>query len=651
MRIRSAAGAFLPWLLASALVDWVGTGLFLAVSVLFFVRVVGLSTVAVGLGLTIAALAAMPAVLPVGWLADRYGPRGVLVVVEVIQGAATAGYLAVHGWWSFLAVSFLVAVAQQAAPPLIQALVGELAAGERRTRILAVHRTVINVGIGAGGLMAGLILSSGMHGAFQVLLVADAVAFVLAAALLCALPGRPGTHIRTAPDRWKALRDRRLLALTGYDAVLSLWQPMLNVAFPLWLVTRTDAPVGLVGVLYAVAAGCAILLQYPASVLAATPRRALRGYAAAAVCLAMACLGFAAAPAGSGWVTIAIFAVSIVVLTVGEITQVGSAWTLSFAISPAADRTAYLAAFSMGRAFSRATGPLLMTGVVLALGKFGWIALAAVFAAAALVPVLAARRRAAAPAPAPPKEVMIRPQSPGIGAAGHSLAIQRHRSPDRPPVFTLFDREWDLVPDVYAPVYASSTRLFTQWLHYPEGGAMLEIGCGAGVTAVTAALSGCRRVVAVDINPAAVENTRLNITRHGVAERVRVLESDMYDALDPADTFDLIFWNSNFVEAPAGTAYESDLARAFYDPGYACHERYLAGAHRHLRPHGRLLLGFADLGNRDRLEEMAQRYRYRIGTLTDERRTTASGRTVTFQLLDFATLHPPSYSETKISSG
>ena len=37
--------------------------------------------------------------------------------------------------------------------------------------------------------------------------------------------------------------------------MLSLWQPMLNVAFPLWLVTRTDAPVGLVGILYAAAAG------------------------------------------------------------------------------------------------------------------------------------------------------------------------------------------------------------------------------------------------------------------------------------------------------------------------------------------------------------------------------------------------------------
>lgn len=201
----------------------------------------------------------------------------------------------------------------------------------------------------------------------------------------------------------------------------------------------------------------------------------------------------------------------------------------------------------------------------------------------------------------------------------------------------MFDREWDLVPEVFAPVYISSTRLFTQWLEYQEDGSMLEVGCGAGVTAVMAALSGCRSVVAVDINPAAVENTR-NAARHGAAERVHVFKSDMYDALDPAQTFDLIFWNSNFMAAPAGTAYDSDLARAFFDPGYACHERYLDGARRHLRSHGRLLLGFADLGNRERLEEIAKHHRYRTDTRFEERLTASSGQTATFQLLEFAML-------------
>jgi MFS family permease len=393
VRYASAIRGFLPWLLAAALVDWLGTGLFLAVSTIFFVRFVGLSVAEVGSGLTIAALAAMPLLVPVGRLADRYGPRNMLILVEIIQGAATAGYLVVHGWWGFLAVTFLVAVTQQAAPPLIQALVGELAAGERRTKILAVHRTVINIGLAVGGLASGVLLGSGLKDAFQVLLIADAAAFVIAAALVCALAKPRSARVRLPSDRKKALRDTRLLALTGYDAVMSLWQPMLNVAFPLWLITRSHAPVSLVGVLYGVACVCAIVFQYPASVLIATPAKALHGYTCAALCLAAASLGFAAAPAGPGWAAIALFTTSVIVLTFGEICQVGSAWTLSFAIAPAADRNAYLAAFGIGRSFGRSIGPFLMTGVVLAVGEAGWVALAAVFAGSALVPAVAARLR------------------------------------------------------------------------------------------------------------------------------------------------------------------------------------------------------------------------------------------------------------------
>lgn len=386
-----AIRGFLPWLLAAALIDWLGTGLFLAMSTVFFVRVVGLSVTEVGSGLTIAALAALPLIALVGRLADRYGPRDMLILTEVLQGAATAGYLTVHGWWGFLSVTFLVAVTQQAAPPLIQSLVGELAVEERRTKILAVHRTVINVGLSAGGLVAGLLLGLGLHHALQVLLIADAVAFAVAALVLCALPNPPGSRGRAVSGRWKALRDTRLLALSGYDALMSLWQPMLNVAFPLWLATRTRAPLSLVGVLYAAACLCAIFLQYPASVLTATPVRAMRGYSYAALCLSASSLAFAAAPLGPAWAAIALLTASVLVLTVGEIGQVSSAWTLSFAIAPPGNRNVYLATFSAGRSLSRAVGPLLMTGVVLALGEAGWIALAAVFAAASVLPVIATR--------------------------------------------------------------------------------------------------------------------------------------------------------------------------------------------------------------------------------------------------------------------
>lgn len=410
---RQAIRGFLPWLLAGAFIDWLGTGLFLAMSTVFFVRVVGLSVTEVGLGLTIAALAAMPLIALVGRLADRYGPRDMLILTEVLQGAATAGYLIVHSWPGFLLVTFLVAVTQQAAPPLIQSLVGNLAVGERRTKILAVHRTVINIGLSAGGLVAGLLLGLGLHHALQLLLSADAVAFAVAALMLCALPNPPGSRRRVVPGRWKVLRDTRLLALSGYDALMSLWQPMLNVAFPLWLITRTHAPLSLVGVLYAAACLCAIFLQYPASMLTATPIRAMRGYSCAALCLSASSLAFAAASLGPAWAAIGLLTTAVLVLTVGEIGQVSSSWTLSFAIAPADNRNVYLATFSAGRSLSRAVGPLLMTGVVLALGVVGWIVLAAVFAVAAVVAVVATRM-------ARPEAVASRRAVPGPGRSART---------------------------------------------------------------------------------------------------------------------------------------------------------------------------------------------------------------------------------------
>jgi ribosomal protein L11 methyltransferase len=50
--------------------------------------------------------------------------------------------------------------------------------------------------------------------------------------------------------------------------------------------------------------------------------------------------------------------------------------------------------------------------------------------------------------------------------------------------------------------------------------AVLDAGCGSGVLSVAAALLGARRVVAVDIDPAAVEATSANARTNGVAGRV-----------------------------------------------------------------------------------------------------------------------------------
>ncbi|AZK97624.1 MULTISPECIES: methyltransferase [Streptomyces] len=176
---------------------------------------------------------------------------------------------------------------------------------------------------------------------------------------------------------------------------------------------------------------------------------------------------------------------------------------------------------------------------------------------------------------------------------------------DLPDSFTLLGREWDLHRGVFPGTLSAATEVMASTVPYPKGGSFLEVGCGTGVISVTAALHGCASVTALDINDKAVANTIANAERHGVADRVRVLHSDMYTALGPGDRFDTIFWNVPWTYVEDDFSLSTDLHTAVFDPGYQGQARYITGAPEHLADGGRLLLGTADLGDRERLDALA----------------------------------------------
>jgi release factor glutamine methyltransferase len=214
---------------------------------------------------------------------------------------------------------------------------------------------------------------------------------------------------------------------------------------------------------------------------------------------------------------------------------------------------------------------------------------------------------------------------------------------DRPDVFMMNGREWDLLDEVFAPMYSPSTGVALDFLGFqgflglvdfpgldggsglPRINSMLEIGCGTGLIAVTAALSGVERVLA------AVRNASLNAARHGVADSVRCVQSDLFGRLGPQERFDLVFWSSNYVLAPTGYTHRSPHEAAYVDPGYATHHRFLAEANNWLTPGGRALLHFSsrgDVGELLRLAEMSGR-----GIRAVRRRAVREGDVVVEHLL------------------
>jgi release factor glutamine methyltransferase len=216
---------------------------------------------------------------------------------------------------------------------------------------------------------------------------------------------------------------------------------------------------------------------------------------------------------------------------------------------------------------------------------------------------------------------------------GQQLLRMHTKGAHSPASFSLFGRQWDLLHGVFSPVHCYSTQLFTMWLPYPIGGTLLEVGSGTGVLAVTAALRGCVQVTAVDISEAAVRNTLLNVHRHAVEQRVRVLHSDLFDALEVGERFDVIFWNSNFIEPPAAFDHNSELSAAIFDPNYATHQRFLQSAPHRLNENGRLLLGFSNLGNKELLNKLSSDAGLRVQTIRSSKPTLPTG--MRYEILEF----------------
>jgi SAM-dependent methyltransferase len=146
------------------------------------------------------------------------------------------------------------------------------------------------------------------------------------------------------------------------------------------------------------------------------------------------------------------------------------------------------------------------------------------------------------------------------------------------PSITLGEKTLVIFPGVYKPL--ENEQSCVEYCH--EGDRVLDLGCGSGVCAVFAA-GVAREVLAVDISPAAIDNTKENCRRFG-RENVTVTQSDMFTNVD--GRFNLILANPPYIEAD----FEDNEAQ------FATSTRYLpilfAQAHNYLEKDGRLLVQY-----------------------------------------------------------
>jgi len=124
---------------------------------------------------------------------------------------------------------------------------------------------------------------------------------------------------------------------------------------------------------------------------------------------------------------------------------------------------------------------------------------------------------------------------------------------------------------------------------------VLDLCTGNGSLAVIAAMAYPEiEVDAADISPEALALARINVARHGLETRIRVIESDLFSALP--ERYDLILCNPPYVPEdsmralPAEYRAEPALALAGGRDGMDLIRRIVAEASDHLSDFGVLVL-------------------------------------------------------------
>ena len=199
-----------------------GNGLVLPFLIIYLHNVrgisLGLSGLIVGTNSAVALLAG-PAWGPV---VDRFGPRRVLRMALLLMALGFAGYAFVDTAWEGFVAAAVAGVGNGGFWPSQSTLLAALTERWQRPSVFSVQRITMNLGIGLGGVVGGLIASTTHPGTFQLLFAGDALTFVLFAGALSWVPKVAPAHREHGPAGGfsDVLRHRAFMAVVGLNLVL-----------------------------------------------------------------------------------------------------------------------------------------------------------------------------------------------------------------------------------------------------------------------------------------------------------------------------------------------------------------------------------------------------------------------------------------------
>jgi MFS family permease len=330
-----------------------GTGLTWPFLIIYLHEVRGLSVATSGLVIATISVSGMVFAPPAGGLADRVGAAPVLVASTLVAALGTAAFAFVDSTGAAFAAAAVYGAGVHVTWAMTNTVLAVVVEPALRGAVYAVNYATLNLALGLGGVLAGLVVDVDRAWTFQVVFVADAATFLL---FLLFLPRDvPAVAASNTGGYRTVLRDRVLVGASLLNlsfVVFGLSQ--LTAGFPAYATGPADVSTRVVG--FAFLANTWAIASLQLVVLRAMAgRRRTRAAALAGAAIALAWLLTVAGGAASGALAIALLIAAPGVVGVGETLLSPTLIAIVHDVAPDELRGRYNAVYN----FSWQLGPVL----------------------------------------------------------------------------------------------------------------------------------------------------------------------------------------------------------------------------------------------------------------------------------------------------
>jgi MFS family permease len=297
---------------------------------------------------------------PAGTLVDRFGGKRLLFLGSTLQALGFGALAFITVPWQGFAASAVAGLGSGFTAPAAGALVTALCTREERIAAFTVARISINLGIGAGGVVAGLVVAAGTLRSFQVIYLMNAATFLVYLGFLAFVPNaRTAAHADESARGYRAvLRHRVFLGvLVANFAFVVVGYTLFGFAMPVFARHEAGVSSQAIGAIFAANTIFIIIAQLPIARLArGRPRRGL----VALMCAAWAtgCLvTLAAAHVATVTTAVVVLALGGIVFGVGECLHAVTLQPFVAELAPPHLVGRYMALFGISFSIGLAGGP------------------------------------------------------------------------------------------------------------------------------------------------------------------------------------------------------------------------------------------------------------------------------------------------------